>query len=143
MMPDGWSYESVTKFEVPAGQYYIGDLCYALDQDVYYKVFGGQGFQPGLYTYGHDLFGLNFTAIGDGTYLDSEDREYDVDSGTLGLCSIGLAARGTEGGQVINFWAPTDCHFFHGIFEFSNGLSTLFAIDTTPTDDDSSNDESE
>lgn len=127
-----WSYKNTYEFVVPKGTYYVGDLCYALDDDIYTGVFGGQGYADGLYRNGEDYFLVGETAFGDGTYADTDGRSYGVDSGTIGICPIDLAKKGTEGGQVIEFDCDTECYFRAGMFSFTpvGELSSLFHIDT-------------
>ena len=86
--------------------FYIGDLCYALNDRIYDEVWGGAGYKPGIYEApGGFKFAAAWTAYGDGTYEDQYGREYGVDAGNLSLVPAELAER-TDGG-----------HFFHGAGE--------------------------
>jgi hypothetical protein len=72
-----------------SGTYYVGDLCYVLGTKwnaVCDTVISGKG---GLLDGEHKLpdgivFAMYSTAYGDGCYTDAEDREYAVDSGSIG-----------------------------------------------------------
>jgi len=67
----------------PAGKYYIGDLCYVLDDEIYDAVVcnGGDGFfNNGKHTAGHFS-----TAIGDGSYEGTNGKTYNVDAGIIGI----------------------------------------------------------
>lgn len=94
------------------GQYYIGDLCYVL-QDEWdevcsliiqdRKVLSGEfNLKDGR------RFAIYSTAYGDGTYYDGQGREYGVDAGSIGCIlkdDIDLSNSGNflNGGNVIEF----------------------------------------
>lgn len=96
--------------------FYIGDLCYALNDGVYDAIWGGSGYEDGIYE--EPVTGFKFavgrTAWGDGTYEDDMLREYGVDAGNLSLVPAELA-EDTNGG-----------HYFPGageaIFTAENGV---------------------
>ena len=127
-----WNYNNTYEFVVPKGTYYVGDLCYALDEDLYRGVFGKKGYASGLYQNEEDFFLVSGTAFGDGEYVDTLGRTYAVDAGIIGICPIALAKKGTDGGQVIEFDKPTECYFRAGIFSFTpiGDDLALFIIDT-------------
>ena len=77
------------------GCLYIGDLCYALKDDVYYGVWGGKGnFKDGAYKADNGLeFAMVGTAYGDGCYLGSDGCDYPVDAGIIGICDSKLAKK--------------------------------------------------
>lgn len=107
-------------FELPAGTYYIGDLCYALSDDVYDKIFGGTGYSAGIYkerSTGH-TFALAHTAWGDGEFEGSDGKKFAVDAGIIGICSIALKKKSGNGGHVYTFGSPVKCHFKMGWFTF-------------------------
>jgi hypothetical protein len=107
-------------FEVPAGNYYIGDLCYALSDEVYDNIFGGTGYSTGVYkekSTGH-LFAVGRTAWGDGEFEGSDGRLFGVDSGTIGICSAALMKKSGNGGHLYTFGSPVKCHFKMGWFTF-------------------------
>ena len=95
--------------------FYIGDLCYALNDGVYDTIWGGAGYADGIYK--EPVTGCSFavagTAYGDGTYEDSNLRSYDVDAGNISLVPRELAEDTTGG------------HYFPGAgeatFEAENG----------------------
>lgn len=99
--------------------FYIGDLCYALNDDTYDEVWGGANYEDGIYT--EPKTGLAFavagTAYGDGTYEDDHLRSYDVDAGNISLVP-GELAEDTDGG-----------HYFEGAgtatFEAEGGVFTI------------------
>lgn len=95
---------------MPAGRYYVGDLCYVMG-DVWDEVCN--------LTFPHDNhrvegkftlkdgreFAVYSTAYGDGTYRDGSGREYWVDAGVIG-CILESDIRDpnpSNGGNYIDF----------------------------------------
>lgn len=75
-------------------EYYIGDLCYVLNRETWdelcqYMFPNDGGDIQGLFKLkdGRSLY-LYRTAWGDGCYYDQDDREYGVDSGSLGCMLV-------------------------------------------------------
>ena len=71
--------------------FYIGDICYVLDDRLYYGVWGDQNeFADG--TFRDPDTGLEVavagTAYGDGCYLGSDGAEFPVDAGVIGLVPL-------------------------------------------------------
>lgn len=134
---DNWSYKEVSKFTAPPGKYYIGDLCYVLGDQVYDKVYGGQGYESGLYTHadGKHFFLVDNTAYGDGIYLGSDDKEFTVDAGILGITPVCCMEKNDGGGQIYTFTEPVECSFRNGIFNIRSGYTRL-KINTQGTEED-------
>ena len=66
---------------MPAGRYWVGDLCYVL-QDAWGETFR---LGDGVHTLADGrLIAMFATTHGDGTYYDDDGNWYGVDSGTLG-----------------------------------------------------------
>ena len=116
--------------------FYIGDICYVLNDDLYHNVWGG------IYEYQDCVVrdpktGIHFavagTRWGDGTYVDQYGHQYPVDAGVIGIVPLELAkdidnARELgyvkeEGGEA-KFWSAD------GVFKivFPNG--EVIEIDT-------------
>ena len=74
------------------GVYYIGDLCYVMDdewEEVCDLIEGNQYPAEGLFRLSNGKqFALFNTAYGDGEYFDGQGRSYSVDSGTLGCMKV-------------------------------------------------------
>lgn len=123
-------------FSLPAGRYYIGDLCYALSDDVYDTIFGGTGYDTGIYTdkRSGSVFAMSHTAYGDGLYPSSDGKQFAVDAGIIGICSESLIAKSCNGGHIYTFDKPLSCKFKDGCFSFNWGYKSL-VIDTTGNDD--------
>lgn len=90
------------------GEYYIGDICYVLSDDVYHDFWGRQhSFNDGSFTVPKSK--LSFATVstdhGDGTYKDQYGMIYPVDAGNIGIVPIELCSK-TEGlneGRVSDF----------------------------------------
>jgi hypothetical protein len=137
---EGWTHTSTLSFTGPAGKYYIGDLCYALYENIYDKVFGGiGGYDGGLYTKGNSFFMVDGTAHGDGLYTGTDGFGYGVDAGIIGICSADLIDpdnRSAEsGGNIYTFTEPVEMKFHGGVFRFHSGTQS-FKIDTVGDESD-------
>ena len=116
---------------LPAGKYYIGDLCYVLGNDVYRNVFGGTGYSAGIYEEKQTdrTFLVTQTAYGDGEFLATDGKKFAVDAAIIGICPVSLMAKDDGGGHVYTFDKPVTCDFKVGRFTFTSGY-TYFHIDT-------------
>ena len=73
---------------------YIGDLCYALNDDIYYGIWGAKHFEDGAYKTEKGLeFAMVGTAYGDGCYSGSDGYVYPVDAGNIGICDAELVEK--------------------------------------------------
>lgn len=132
LQEDDWTHSNTLRFTAPPGEYYIGDLCYVLGDDVYNTIFGGLGgYNSGLYKEkGSDKFFLvDNTAYGDGIYYATDGKEFGVDAGIIGICPKSACKKNDGGGQFYTFEEPVKCRFGSGKFQFSSGHIRL-VIDT-------------
>jgi hypothetical protein len=133
----------------PAGKYYIGDVCYALDDDVYHQQWGKKyhydvGTHDIQFNGVHDAITMNYTAYGDGTYVDELSKlEFYVDSGTIGIVPFNLCSSKNikdnkiKGGHFIESTTPIEFKSISGIFVIGyNDNQNLIIIDTDCQDDD-------
>lgn len=89
---------------MPAGKYYVGDLCYLLPDDIYEQYVGSfnhDGEAVDIKAGRRKVFSafVASTAYGDGGYSDNAGGEYSVDAGILGvvqLLSADLIAKAKE-----------------------------------------------
>lgn len=94
--------------------FYIGDICYVLDDKVYSEWLR-HGFDKsrGYFDVPDRGFGfaVDYTREGDGCYRDSSGRYYGVDAGVIGVVPLELAARkmNLDLGNV--FYCTGDCRF--------------------------------
>lgn len=77
---------------MPAGKYYVGDLCYVLHAEwdaVCEKIIDGHNVVDGIFTLDNGVtFASLTTKYGDGTYTDNQGREYMVDAGLIGCVAL-------------------------------------------------------
>lgn len=95
---------------LPAGKYWIGDLCYILDDvwdevcNLYFARETETDTIGGEFTLSDGRkFAMYSTLFGDGTYNDQSGHAYSVDSGTLGCIAISADDPGNSLGRVVNF----------------------------------------
>lgn len=118
-----WTFkEDKNKHTFPAGKYYVGDLCYALNEDIYDKVYGGQGYEDGHYSSDLGQFMMYGTG-GDGEFKGSDGYGYPVDAGHIGIASIACCnpEKDIYGGKVFSFDKPVECNFNDTAFTFYSG----------------------
>ena len=118
---------------LPAGDYYIGDLCYVVENwEEYHKLFfpveGGDQ-HVGVFTNSAGVKFANYgTAFGDGIYRDEEGNEYAVDSGSIGCIPIEAIQEPHALGNIVNFPVDFDCEYIEAFqvqFVLVMCLSTL------------------
>lgn len=113
--------------------FYIGDICYVLNEDVYDKVWGGADYKDGKYDVPGtgQQFIVAATAWGDGFYEDGEHHEYPVDAGNIGLVPLELVERPySQHGRVIE--EPGDATYTaeDGVFIITLPSGKTVSIDT-------------
>ena len=101
---------------LPAGKYYIGDLCYVVENwEEYHQLFfpnEGNDQHVGVFTNSEGVKFANYgTAYGDGVYFDEEKNEYAVDSGSIGCIPIEAIQEPHALGNVVDFPVEFDCEF--------------------------------
>jgi len=123
---------------VPAGQYVIGDPCYAVPDDDWMPLLEtcNYFYNPIGYVLGIEKkhFVLAFgTKWGDGCYRGTDGNEYPVDAGLIGLVPLDLVKNVSEHqGNIVTFERPTAC--------INDGSGKLrfghITIDTDPEEDE-------
>lgn len=135
-----WTYKNQFSFTAPAGTYYIGDICYALPNSVYDKIFGDMGgYSSGLYSKGNDFFIVDGTAYGDGCYRGSDGKNFPVDAGIIGMASTRICDMRSPSigcGHIYTFDKPVTCRFGGGVFTFIENGSIRLRINTAGDDED-------
>ena len=84
--------------------FYIGDLCYALNEKVYDEVWGGNNYEEGQYTDPETKaeFAMVGTTYGDGEYESSEEGlAFSVDAGIIGVADLAICDGDTSLGKVV------------------------------------------
>jgi hypothetical protein len=68
------------------GEYFIGDICYALDDKIYDNIWGKvHGYKNGCFNVDKSKFVVSGTAHGDGCFMGSDGVKYGVDAGVIGV----------------------------------------------------------
>lgn len=125
--------------KMPAGRYYVGDLCYVM-HDVWDEVCDLMFPHDNSGVYGKFKlkdgreFAVYPTMYGDGSYYDGSGREYWVDAGVIG-CILESDIRDPsptiEGGNVMDFANEFKTGEDRGVIRFGSVY-----IDTAGTDED-------
>ena len=130
--------------KLPAGKYYVGDLCYVMHNEwdeVCKLTLADDYLDQGCFKLGNGVrFAMLRTAYGDGCYEDREGREYAVDSGTIGCVKVDDITEEVREdlGNIIEF--NTD------FYVSTNGQELRFGhvwIDTNPPYEESYDEEEE
>lgn len=121
-----WTHKAGPTHTFPPGKYFIGDLCYALPDEIYENIFGGMGYEDGLYTQkdSNHFFFVASTSFGDGCYEGSDGKEFGVDAGVLSILPAATMDK-NDGGHMYDFQYPVTCTFRDGKFKFSSGTTQL------------------
>ena len=138
----------MTWFTLPAGTFWIGDLCYCMSDAEWDEVcaltIDGNNVNEGKFTLKDGRQFVMFSAAyGDGEYFDDFNRSYGVDSGSIG-CILASDISGTkkdaEGGHIITFESDFVARNDDGVIQFGH-----VAIDTSGSheDDDGEDDDGE
>jgi len=117
--PENWKENDNNKiFTLPAGTYYIGDLCYMMKDSVYDKIWGNKyNYDSGNYERTGDkpaYFSMMHTTFGDGLMVDRTGVEYGIDAGIIGICSINICNVDTVDRYkefIHTFNNPVECDF--------------------------------
>lgn len=124
---------------MPKGTYYIGDLCYVMNDDKWQSLVneiykdGDEGRQ-GEITMPFGTVVIYDTYYGDGEYEDQYFNKYSVDSGSIGLISVDLIDKESDTindlGMIVTFDHDFTCMVNEGVLKFGKVL-----IDTKCDDD--------
>lgn len=122
------------------GQYYVGDLCYCLEdrwKEVCDIIIQGRNILEGEFTLADGTkFTMFNTKHGDGLYSDQFGRDYAVDSGSIGCVLFSdiksnISVQPNEHYQIVTFDQPFECYRDDG--DINIGNITIF---TDPDYDD-------
>lgn len=120
------------------GTYYIGDLCYVLNDTQWSEVcdlmhpYGNESPNRNKSVHGKfflsdgTVISIYGTAYGDGRYVDRKDQEYWVDSGTIGCVSTKHLPRKFKkktpnaGSHLHTFHYTFDTHYEDGVITFGH-----------------------
>ena len=124
-----------------AGTYYVGDLCYVMNDEHWDLVCGNfncsfEGEYEIVVGDNTIQYAMFQTKYGDGSYFDQKGNEYFVDSGSIGCIPIENITKREDGsyielGSVFNFDEDFDVSQNGGVLIFG-----LIHIDTNSEQDD-------
>ena len=129
---------------LPAGSYYVGDLCYVVRGDDWDRLLGITNFEDGIFEMEFKgklyKFAIWGTAYGDGEYFDSAIRSYPVDSGTIGCIPVDAVdiSDNNLSGNIIEFTEEFTTDKVGGLLNFGH-----IVIDTDGQEDYLNEDEDE
>ena len=117
---------------MPAGKYYVGDLCYVMDHDEWHQVCArtiqGNKIVDGEFELDDGRrFAIYGTAYGDGEYYDQYGHTYSVDAGSIG-CVLMSDIRANKYdnlldlGAILEFAEPFETGSHKGELEFGHVL---------------------
>jgi hypothetical protein len=133
-MKPKWIANADGSFTLPAGKYYIGDLCYAEKLSDVWNDFCIMFFsQPHGVVAGIEFFAAG-TAYGDGEYAGSNGFGFPVDAGLIGIISAKHLTAADKDKDYINVFEFKDAFKVSasaGIFYFGN-----IVIDTAGCDEE-------
>lgn len=115
--------------------FYIGDVCYVLADDLYYRFWGDTcNFEDGCITDPDTgfQFAVAGTAYGDGCYADNYGNIYGVDAGVIGLVPLELVKDSDTDSDGLVIREPGSAHFeaSGGKFKITLPSGKVFLIDT-------------
>jgi len=102
-----------------AGKYYVGDLCYVINETNWDELLDTTNyFEGGSFIFKDKEGFVANTAYGDGRYYDDEGREYCVDAGLIGVIPFEIIDDNFEGkgGQIIEFTHDFNAYEENGTF---------------------------
>lgn len=127
----------------PPGKYYIGDLSYALKEDIYTDFWGKKNnFNAGTFEVIEEngtkyRFSVAHTAYGDGWYEDSvSGKSYFVDAGCIAIIPFPLCENSNNiiGGHFIESTSDINFEASKGVFAISYNMTDkgvdMIVIDT-------------
>ena len=98
--------------------FYVGDICYVLNEDIYYNFWGKKkNFTNGIFEVNGFSFAVGSTAHGDGVYYDTDCHEYPVDAGVIGLVPLELVSKKEGSGAVFELWGEAEFNCEDGVFD--------------------------
>jgi ribosomal protein S27AE len=113
------------------GEYFLGDICYALDDDIYDKVWGSMfNYDDGAYKVRGYVFAVSSTAYGDGAYSGTDGVTYGVDAGVIGIVPKELSQLDSHGGRWIKVKTSLTFQAGDGIFNIYIDRGEIVEIDT-------------
>jgi len=123
---------------LPPGTYFLGDICYVLDERLYDEVWGSAEYRDGLFEVGphKHAFVVHGTSCGDGCFEGLPGGFcYPVDSGVLGLVHESLVDPNTDFAETNTkhtFTQPVTFTVHDGRFVLKDKTGVLLRIECEP-----------
>ena len=135
---NSWKFDELNPgmiYYLNAGKYYIGDITYAIQEDIFRNVFRNNNEKAGLYQTMGGLFLVGKTCE-NGTFTGTDNYDYEVDSGSIGIVSESLLEGEPECGRIYEF--PEDIYVIIDDGKFTFEYDGFYMnIDTTTSFSDS------
>ena len=137
---------------MPAGKYYVGDLCYVMHNEwdeVCSLIIDGHNCKEGVFTLANGTrFAIYNTADGDGVYDDNMGNEYGVDAGSIGCILVSDCTEEIDErlGHIVDFDTDFEVRSYKGDMYFGHiHIDTAYFEDPDEDEDtaDEYNDEQE
>jgi hypothetical protein len=119
------------------GKYYLGDPSYVLSEKIYIGILENiYQFKNGKLNINGIYITIHNTHFGDGVFIDTKNRKYNIQSGLLGLIPLELIEDTNlcKDGHVFNFENKVNYIYDAGIFYIKSGRKYI-NIDTRNMDD--------
>lgn len=118
--------------------FYVGDICYALNGDIYHGIWGKAGYCDGQYSTPDGFaFAVAGTRYGDGEYVDQVGRLYGVDAGVIGLVPLELVRPDYDfGGQIFEGAGEATFEACNGFFSVTLPNGDVIQINTDDEEED-------
>lgn len=130
---------------LPSGKYFIGDPVNVLHEKIYIGIWGNvYNYENGKFNiFGHDII-FHSTHSGDGTFKDTRDRKYLIESGVIALINMELVEDSTscKTGHVFNFTSDVNFIYDAGQIYIKSGKKYI-NIDTRKENDSDYDSENE
>jgi hypothetical protein len=109
---------------LPFGKYFIGDPSSVLHTKIYIGIWGNvYNYENGKFNiFGHDII-FHSTHNGDGTFKDTRDRQYLIESGVISLINMELIEDigKCKNGHVFNFTSDVNFIYDAGMIYIKSG----------------------
>lgn len=127
------------KVTAPAGEYFVGDPCYAVPEKDWSDLLASCDYfmDSPVGTVGeHEVLAFS-TAHGDGVYTGNDGRAYPVDSGMIGLTPMAMTDKPRAAlerlGRIVNFECPVHASNHEDGWLVFSGIE--IEMDSEPEDD--------
>ena len=128
------------------GKYFLGDPCAVLPTKILNGIWDSIfNCSNGKFNINDTDFAVHTTHYGDGIFLDTKNRSYNIESGVMGLVDISIIEEDSlkiykEHGHIYNFDKPVKFIYDGGIFFIKSGKKIISINTQCPDEYDSDDD---